>query len=214
MKSEKSLAGIRRDYGCVPLNDEEVDPCPLIQFDRWFAEIILTEQYDPTAMVLSTVDEQGCPDARVVLLKGIEAGEFIFYTNYHSPKAQQMTANAAVALTFYWPSHARQVCVRGQARRTSEQQSDDYFFSRPLASQWSAVISQQSAPLSSRAELESVLNMHCAKNIPPTIRPEYWGGYAVRPEEIEFWQGRDNRLHDRILYSRHHETWRHFRIAP
>lgn len=208
------MADIRREYGDLRLNEESVQTCPIKQFQTWFSEILQTEIHDPTAMVLSTVDEKGIPDSRVVLLKGIIDDAFIFYTNYNSAKSQQISAHSMVALNFYWPSMARQIRVRGQAKQTSAQQSDDYFLSRPLESQWSALISPQSEVIGGRAELEQALETLRQKNQQPIVRPQHWGGYAVIPLEFEFWQGRDNRLHDRIQYVRQEEQWHYQRLAP
>lgn len=214
MTQWQTLADIRREYGDLCLNQKEVQACPIAQFQLWFSDILQTETHDPTAMVLSTVDEQGHADSRVVLLKGIGEGAFVFYTNYNSIKAQQMNQNPSVALNFYWPSMARQVRVRGRVTRTSEQQSDDYFLSRPIASQWSALISPQSSEICDREELVQALEELREKNQQPIIRPQHWGGYIVTPDEFEFWQGRDNRLHDRIHYLRKDNAWVLRRLAP
>ncbi len=209
-----TLADIRREYGDLRLSEKDIPACPIEQFQAWFSEILQTEIHDPTAMVLSTVDSQGHPDSRVVLLKGIDEGSFLFYTNYNSIKSQQIHAHPAVALNFYWPSMARQVRIRGQVQQTTQKQSDDYFSSRPPDSQWSALVSPQSTEISDRAELEQALEALRKKNQQPIIRPQHWGGYSVTPDEFEFWQGRDNRLHDRIQYSREDQTWVHRRLAP
>lgn len=210
----KTLADIRREYGDLCLNEQDIQASPITQFQRWFSAILQTETHDPTAMVLSTVDAEGRPDSRVVLLKGIDEGAFIFYTNYTSIKAQHIQANAAVALNFYWPSMARQVRIRGHATLAKQQQSDDYFLSRPKASQWSALISPQSSEISSRADLEQAIEALRQHNEEPIVRPEHWGGYCVTPYEIEFWQGRDNRLHDRIQYTLQDNRWTYRRLAP
>jgi pyridoxamine 5'-phosphate oxidase len=210
-----ALAGIRREYGDFSLNDEDLPDFPLLQFKRWFSEVLNTEVNDPTAMLLSTVDEQGHPDSRVVLLKGIEKGGFVFYTNYQSIKAKQIQHTPWVALNFYWPSMVRQVRIRGRIRKVTEAQSNAYFASRPKTSQFSAVISQQSREVASRTELENALNEIIASHQQEqVIRPDYWGGYTVIPEQYEFWQGRDNRLHDRIQYYRDQGKWCHRRLAP
>ena len=209
------LTGIRREYGDFSLSDENILELPLVQFKQWFSEVLKTEKNDPTAMLLSTVDEQGHPDSRVVLLKGLENGAFVFYTNYQSSKAIQINNNPHVALNFYWPSMVRQVRIRGQATRVSESQSDAYFSSRPKTSQLSAIISPQSSEISGRAELERALNERIAMHQQALVmRPKHWGGYRIIPDEYEFWQGRDNRLHDRIQYYRSEGTWMHRRLAP
>lgn len=215
MSNFRSIADIRRDYGELSLNDESILNDPLHQFQHWFAEVIKNETNDPTAMVLSTVDEQGCPDSRVVLLKGLEEGNFLFYTNYQSAKAVQIKHKPYAALNFYWPQMARQVRIRGQVREVSKEQSDLYFSSRPLKSQFSAIVSAQSHEIPNREYLEQAINdfiQHHSQT--PVVRPDYWGGYMIIPEEIEFWQGRDNRLHDRIHYYRQDRQWKHHRLAP
>jgi len=210
-----TLASIRREYGDLCLNDEDVPNSPIIQFKRWFSEVLNIEINDPTAMLLSTVDEQGHPDSRVVLLKGIEAGSFVFYTNYQSTKARQINKTPYVALNFYWPSMVRQVRIRGRIKPVSEAQSNAYFATRPRASQLSAIISPQSSEVISRAELEHALNELIASHQQELVmRPEHWGGYMVIPDEFEFWQGRDNRFHDRIQYYRDKKKWLHRRLAP
>ncbi len=215
MSHSVKLPHIRREYGNLSLNDIDVHESPIEQFNLWFSEVIKTETNDPTAMLLATVDEHGRPDSRVVLLKGLEEGAFVFYTNYQSTKATQISHNSYVALNFYWPSLVRQVRIRGEAKRVSDAQSDAYFSTRPKASQLSAIISPQSREISERGELERKLNELIATHQQTLVmRPEHWGGYQVIPDEIEFWQGRDNRLHDRIQYFREENTWKHRRLAP
>ena len=211
----KSIPDIRREYGNLGLSEEEANPCPIVQFEHWFADVVKTEKSDPTAMVLSTVDEHGHPDSRVVLLKGTKDGSFIFYTNYQSAKSIHIQAMPYVALNFYWPEMARQVRIRGHVKRISTAQSDAYFSSRPRLSQLSAIASPQSREISARLVLEHSLNDLIAKHQQlPVLRPEHWGGFEVIPEQIEFWQGRDNRLHDRIQYYRQQDQWAHRRLAP
>lgn len=215
MTHKTSLSNIRREYGDLSLSDESAFACPIEQFNHWFADVLNTEKSDPTAMLLSTVDEKGHPDSRVVLLKSIDEGGFVFYTNYQSSKAIQMDKHPYVALNFYWPAMVRQVRIRGQAHQVSEAQSDEYFASRPKHSQFSAIISPQSSEISTRAELEAALNDLIANHQQELVmRPKHWGGYRVVPEEFEFWQGRDNRLHDRIQYVQDQGEWRHRRLAP
>jgi len=215
MSKWKELSDIRRDYGSLSLSENEAQESPIAQFELWFAEVLQTEKNDPTAMVLSTVDELGYPDSRVVLLKGIEEEAFIFYTNYQSTKALQINKNPCVALNFYWPQMARQVRIRGRVKQISAAQSDVYFASRPIASQASAIASPQSSEIKSREELELRLNVLIAKyQQEPIVRPIHWGGYKIIADEIEFWQGRDNRMHDRIHYYREKGQWVHRRLAP
>ncbi len=215
MTDFRSIADIRRDYGVLSLNDDLVPSDPIIQFQSWFDDVLKNETNDPTAMVLCTVDSKGQPDSRVVLLKGLEAGNFIFYTNYDSVKATQIQHKPYVALNFYWPQMSRQVRIRGAIQTVSEEQSDSYFSSRPIKSQFSAIISPQSHEVANRDVLEKALNDLIQQHPNATVsRPKNWGGYQVVPDEIEFWQGRDNRLHDRIHYYRQDGQWKHHRLAP
>lgn len=213
MDNFKNIASIRRDYGGLSLNEEVVLEDPIAQFESWFAEVLENEQHDPTAMVLSTVDEEGHPDSRVVLLKGINAGHFLFYTNYQSIKGRQLQHEPYVALNFYWPEMVRQVRIRGQVKKLSAKESDNYFASRPLKSQLSAIISPQSQEIKNRAVLEEAL-LELEESQMSISRPKHWGGYMVIPEEMEFWQGRDNRLHDRIQYKKQEDQWVKRRLAP
>lgn len=211
----RSIADIRREYGELNLNEDTMAGDPIEQFKLWFEEVLQKEKNDPTAMVLSTVDERGYPDSRVVLLKEIEGGNFLFYTNYQSAKAMQLQHTPYAALNFYWPQMARQVRVRGRVKKVSEQQSDEYFHSRPVKSQFSAIVSPQSKEITNRLALENALNELIEQHgQEPVVRPEHWGGYMIIPDEIEFWQGRDNRLHDRIHYCRPKGQWIHRRLAP
>lgn len=215
MSGWKSIADIRREYGELSLDEQSILADPLAQFSLWFEQVLSCEQSDPTAMLLSTVDEQGLPDARVVLLKGMEQGHFVFYTNYQSTKAMHLKHTPYAALTFYWPQMARQVRVRGRVSRLHPQLSDAYFASRPNKSQLSAIVSPQSQVIANRAVLEQKLNELIAQyGQEPVLRPEHWGGFELIPDEIEFWQGRDNRLHDRIHYVVQEGQWTHRRLAP
>lgn len=215
MKRFRSIADIRRDYGELSLSEASVQSDPLLQFKLWFEEVLEQEKNDPTAMVLATVDDKGCPDTRVVLLKGLEEGNFVFYTNYQSAKSLQLQHNPYAALNFYWPQMARQVRIRGPVKKVSVEESDKYFSSRPIKSQLSAIISPQSQEVPDRASLEAALNQLIEQHGQESIlRPQNWGGYMVIPDEIEFWQGRDNRLHDRIHYFKSKGSWGHRRLAP
>lgn len=215
MDNERSLADIRRDYGVLSLDEQHIQSDPFMQFKMWFEEVLTVEHSDPTAMVLSTVDEHGLPDSRVVLLKGLEQHNFVFYTNYHSAKALQLEHTPYAALNFYWPQLARQVRIRGRVKRTTKQQADNYFASRPLTSQLSALASPQSHEIADREALEKAFNQLVKQYNGKTVtRPRHWGGYMVIADEIEFWQGRDNRLHDRIHYFKQRGKWLYRRLAP
>jgi pyridoxamine 5'-phosphate oxidase len=216
MSQFRSIADIRRDYGELSLNENGLHPNPIEQFKVWFEDVLNNEKNDPTAMVLSTVDTHGFPDSRVVLLKGFSEGNFIFYTNYKSTKALQIENNPHAAINFYWPQMARQVRIRGSVKKVNEALSDSYFLSRPIKSQLSAIVSPQSQEVADRAYLDDALDaLIQQRQQDPVIRPNYWGGYMIIPHEIEFWQGRDNRLHDRIHYCRQEDgAWLHRRLAP
>jgi len=201
----------RNDYGLGCLSEESCDSNPIRQFEKWLADAQAADLKEPTAMVLATAG----PSARVVLLKEVTDGGFVFYTNYESRKGQELKTNPNCALTFYWAELERQVRVEGRAEPVARETSEEYFRSRPRASQLGALASRQSAVIGSRAELEERVNeldRRYAENIPI---PENWGGYCVRPERIEFWQGRANRLHDRIVFERKGEgEWRVERLSP
>jgi len=215
MKQHSPIASNRREYGQLSLNEEKVADSPLVQFDQWFALALVSETLDPTAMILSTVDAHGRPDSRVVLLKGIENEAFVFYTNYDSIKSIELKAHPYAALNFYWPTLVRQVRVRGPVTRVSDAVSDAYFASRPKKSQCSAIASAQSQVMIDRgaleAEVDKLMQEHAGDEIK---RPANWGGFAVSVDEIEFWQGRDNRLHDRVLYVKDDKSWKKSRLAP
>ncbi len=216
MSELKNLAAIRREYNGELIDENQLAADPVIQFQLWLSAALVDAQYDVTAMVCATVDASGFPDARIVLLKGIENGGFVFYTNYKSVKATQLEQQPYAALNFYWPNMARQVRIRGTIKRTTASQSDEYFYSRPLNSQINALISPQSQKISNREELE-VLFEHALTDYADNHnlqRPEHWGGYVVMPYEMEFWQGCSNRLHDRIQYICINEVWQHQRLAP
>lgn len=209
------LANIRREYGDLSLSKHSVKSNPVDQFQLWFDEVILVEKSDPTAMLLSTVDERGRPDSRVVLLKGIIDENFIFYTNYLSTKGKQLEHTPYAALNFFWPQLVRQVRIRGTVNKIAPTLSDQYFASRPTLSQLSALASPQSEEVESRdvldARLNDLIEQYGQKSL---VRPKHWGGYQVMPEEFEFWQGRDNRMHDRMHYYKQGHLWKYRRLAP
>jgi pyridoxamine 5'-phosphate oxidase len=210
------LSQMRREYGHAALTELTLMESPLLQFAHWFGEANQVQCDDANAMVLSTVDAEGHPNARVVLLKGLEAGQFIFYSNYLSIKGQELAAMPHVALTFYWAKLARQVRIRGEVSRISAAHSDAYFSSRPHLSQLSALASAQSTAVPNKWSLEQHFQQLLVQypEDTPIPRPPHWGGYAVTPNEMEFWQGCDNRMHDRIRYTRLEQQWHHCRLAP
>jgi pyridoxamine 5'-phosphate oxidase len=209
------LTAIRREYGALSLDEHDMHTCPIEQSKCWLAQALSAELDDPTAMVLSTVDVESKPDGRVVLLKEIQPSGYVFFTHFGSMKGQQIKANPFVALTLYWPRLVRQIRIRGKVSLLSEAESDLYFASRPYLSQLSAHVSKQSHPVSDRAVLELAIEQLKHHYVEGHVtRPSDWGGYVVAPDTVEFWQGRDNRLHDRILYSRHDGQWQKMRLAP
>ncbi|MEI7505062.1 MAG: pyridoxamine 5'-phosphate oxidase [Paludibacter sp.] len=208
------LRDIRKHYIFSSLDEQNVLPNPFDQFDVWLQEILKSEQLEPTAMVLSTVDEHFQPHSRVVLLKELTTKGFIFYTNYEGNKAHQMLQNKHVSLLFFWPTMERQVRVVGTVEKISELISAAYFSSRPLDSQLGAWASPQSHVIHSKDFLEQQFKYYQEKfgnNIP---KPPHWGGYVVKPTSFEFWQGRPNRLHDRLLFTKVNGEWEISRLAP
>ena len=187
---------------------------PLAQFERWFHEALAAKLPLANAMTLATVTAAGAPDARIVLLKGVDGGGFVFYTNYQSRKGRQLAARADACLVFFWSELERQVRIEGRVEKVSAAESDAYFASRPAGARLSALASAQSELVLNRSVLEEKVRTLTAQygNNPP--RPAQWGGYRVIPQQIEFWQGRENRLHDRLLYRRADARWQIERLAP
>lgn len=212
----KSLSEIRNEYSKASLDVSVISPDPMAQFERWFHEALDAKVLEPNAMNLSTINENNRPSSRIVLLKGIEQNKFLFYTNYQSSKGQQLTNNPACALTFFWPELERQIRIEGVAERVDEATSEKYFQSRPRGSQIGAWTSPQSAVVQSRSILEErALEIEKRfEGMPLLPKPKQWGGFAVDPLIIEFWQGRPNRLHDRIQYTKMDKVWNICRLAP
>ncbi len=212
----QNIANIRKDYSKATLDASSVKQNPIQQFEDWFADALQAEVLEPNAMNLSTVNEQGKPSGRIVLLKAIENNAFVFYTNYQSKKGKELDNNPACALTFFWPELERQVRIEGVASRVADDLSDQYFQSRPRESQKGAWASPQSTLIENRAIIEERFRQIEKKYTgqPVLPRPRQWGGYQVDPILIEFWQGGAGRLHDRIQYVRVDNVWRLYRLAP
>lgn len=215
MTPQRSIADLRREYARASLDECDVSPDPFATFARWFAEAQAAEAEEVNAMLLATASPDGRPSARVVLLKGFDERGFVFFTDYRSRKGQELEANPRAALTFHWSELERQVRIEGTVERTSSEESERYYRTRPLGSRLGAWVSHQSSPIASRQVLEEGLR-EVARRFPgPDVPlPPHWGGYLVRPESVEFWQGRESRLHDRIRYRREGEVWRIERLSP
>ncbi len=213
--SKQAIAMLRREYDGVPLDESTVLPDPVSQFSAWFEEVLQKVNQDPNAVILSVADKNGRPSSRTVLLKGFDENGFIFYTNYQSRKGRVVEENPYASLTFFWAGLMRQVHVEGKVEKTDVKTSDEYFQSRPLSSKLGAWASDQSRPIPNRLELEVRLK-EAEKKFEGEIipRPPHWGGYRVIPERVEFWQGRLNRLHDRICYTKNGDNWQITRLMP
>ena len=196
-----------------PLRREHLDPCPLRQVEIWLEEAVAAGLPAPNAMTLGTVDSQGQPSARIVLLKGIRGGGFLFFTNFQSRKGREIEGNSAVSLLLPWLPLYRQVSIAGIAQKVSPEESQSYFSSRPLASRTGAWASRQSEPVGSREELDLAFSK-AEQDFDLNELPPFWGGYLVIPKRIEFWQGRSKRLHDRILFDRSDDEWAISRLSP
>lgn len=209
-----SISDIRTDYKHGALDEEHAATDPIDQFSRWWDEALRAEVVEPNAMTLASADADGKPAARTVLLKGFDARGFVFYTNYESRKGRELAANPRASLLFFWRELERQVRIDGTVERVDAEESDAYFASRPLASRIGAWASPQSQPISGKAWLMArAAEMGLRHGLNPP-RPPHWGGVRVTPAEIEFWQGRPSRLHDRLLYRRDSEQWQRSRLAP
>lgn len=210
-----ALAAMRTDYLHSSLSEADVLADPVAQFQKWFEEALKAQVGEPNAMTLSTVSPQGKPSSRIVLIKQFDARGFTWYTNYNSEKGQQLEKNPQASLLFFWRELERQVRIEGRVVKTSAAESDEYFNVRPLLSRLSAIASQQSAPIASRAELEANFDAVAAVAGDTPARPAHWGGYRLQPERIEFWQGRRSRFHDRIVFTRGADgAWSMERLQP
>lgn len=212
----RDLHDYRKTYEKGKLSLEDSASSPFKQFTTWFEEVENAGGVaEPNAMTLATLGTDGFPKARIVLLKEYDQNGFVFYTNYKSEKGKSISNHPKVGLSFFWPNLERQVIIKGDIQKVTYERSTNYFKSRPKESQLGAIVSDQSTPISDRKVLESKLESLKEKYKNKEIdRPSHWGGYIVKPESIEFWQGRPSRLHDRILYTRKHQDWKKQRLAP
>lgn len=211
---DTSIADLRSEYKKASLDESDCAATPLDQFDKWFKEALGAQLPEPNAMTLATCDTEARPSARVVLIKGYDERGFVFFTNYDSHKAHDLTANNRAALLFFWAELERQIRVQGRVEKISAADSEQYFRSRPLASRISAWASPQSQVVPSRTALEARVAAFEAEYGDNPPRPPHWGGYRVVPQVMEFWQGRRDRLHDRIQYRLNNGSWKVERLAP
>lgn len=210
-----SIAHLRRDYARARLDERDVDPDPLVQFHKWFDDARRAELPEPNAMTLATATPAGVPSARMVLLKAADERGFTFFTDYRSRKGQELEANPHAALVFFWGELERQVRITGTVGRVSREETEAYFRTRPRESRLGAWTSHQSTVLAGRETLEARLREVAARHPGDEVpTPPHWGGYLLKPDALEFWQGRESRLHDRVRYQREAGGWRIERLSP
>ena len=215
MKKQQDTRNIRREYIQGQLARENLDDDPIRQFGHWMHDAVEAQIKDATCMTLATCGDDGMPSARIVLLKHHDDSGFCWYTNYQSAKGNQLQQNPKASLLFYWHDLDRQVRISGTVEKLPAQDSDHYFETRPIESRIGAIVSQQSRPIESRkALLQQIEQQSQASESKEIKRPEYWGGYLLKPEEFEFWQGREDRLHDRFKYKAIEDEWCIERLAP
>lgn len=209
-----NIADLRQEYTFAGLRRADLHPDPLQQFKNWFQAAIAAGVPEPNAVTLSTVDGEGQPSSRIVLLKDIDPRGFTFYTNYNSRKGRELAQNPKAALTIFWPGLERQVCVRGACEKLSREESEVYFKSRPIGNRLGAWASDQSSAVPDRDFLEKKFSEAASRFGENPPLPDYWGGYVLLPQTVDFWQGRPSRLHDRFLYTRIGEGWKVERLSP
>jgi pyridoxamine 5'-phosphate oxidase len=210
-----SIADLRKDYQRADLSETDTVADPIAQFQQWFDDALRAEVPEANAMSVATVGEDGRPSSRIVLIKEINAQGFTWFTNYHSRKGRELLHHPFAALLFHWIELERQVRIEGRVERISAEESDAYYYSRPLGSQLGAIASQQSTPVDNREVIQAQLDAVTAEYGDHPVRPEHWGGYRVVPDRIEFWQGRPSRLHDRIVYIKDVDNnWIKQRLQP
>ena len=215
MMSSEDLTHVRKEYSRHSLDELDVDLNPFVQFQQWFEQAVKAELPEPNAMALATATPDGRPSVRMVLLKGFDERGFVFYTNYEGRKSVELAANPQAAVLFFWVELERQVRIEGTVEKTSKQESDEYFKTRPLESRLSAWASRQSSIIPSRSFLEQKMSdlehRYANREIP---LPPFWGGFRIQPQVFEFWQGRENRLHDRVRYMLQGGVWHIERVSP